>query len=61
MVTPRHLASASALRQHLTPDASGVELTKGATHLLEISFDHHARGLSKDFRPALPLIFHFHY
>lgn len=40
-------------------NASGVELAEGAAHLLEISFDHHARGLSQDFRPALPLIFHY--
>jgi hypothetical protein len=39
--------------------ASGIELAQGDAHLLEISFDHAARGLSKDFRPALPLIFHY--
>jgi hypothetical protein len=39
--------------------ASGIELEEGAAHLLEIRFDHAARGLSKDFRPALPLIFHY--
>lgn len=39
--------------------ASGIELAQGDAHLLEISFDHTTRGLSKDFRPALPLIFHY--
>lgn len=45
----------------LSPAAlgSGIEFVAGAAHLLEISFDHQARGLSKDFRPALPLVFHY--
>jgi hypothetical protein len=39
--------------------ASGIQLAQGDAHLLEISFDHTARGLSKNFRPALPLVFHY--
>jgi hypothetical protein len=39
--------------------ASGVQFAQGDAHLLEITFDHAARGQRQDFRPALPLIFHY--
>lgn len=37
--------------------ASGVAVTEGKDHLLEISFDDEASGITYDFRPTLPLIF----
>jgi len=39
--------------------ASGIAFATDGEHLLEITFDHAARGLSQDFRPALPLIMHY--
>jgi len=39
--------------------ASGIEFTPGSAHLLEISFDNEKRGLTKDFRPVLPIIFRY--
>nr|WP_315248540.1 VOC family protein [uncultured Duganella sp.] len=38
---------------------SGVSFAEGKQHLLEISFDDAARGLTYDFRPDLPLIFKY--
>jgi hypothetical protein len=39
--------------------ASGIHFTAGEQHLLEISFDNQARGLTKDFRPVLPLLLQY--
>jgi hypothetical protein len=39
--------------------ASGIHFTEGDEHLLEISFDDEARGMSKDLRPSLPIILHY--
>lgn len=39
--------------------ASGINITKGDEHLLEISFDNEARGMVQDFRPTLPVIFRY--
>ncbi|TFW30368.1 VOC family protein [Duganella callida] len=39
--------------------ASRISFKQGAAHLLAITFDHAMRGLSKDFRPALPLIIRY--
>jgi hypothetical protein len=50
---PSHAALSAAAR------ASGITFAADSEHLLEITFDHAARGLSQDFRPALPLIFHY--
>ncbi|MRW83442.1 glyoxalase-like domain protein [Pseudoduganella sp. FT26W] len=50
------LPSASTLSP--AAQASGITFAEGP-QLLEISFDHEARGLHHDFRPALPLIFKY--
>lgn len=39
--------------------ASGIHFIEGDEHLLEISFDDEARGMSKDLRPGLPIILHY--
>ncbi|WBF67358.1 VOC family protein [Desulfovibrio subterraneus] len=36
-----------------------VEIVPGAGHLLELYFDGATQGISRDFRPHLPLIFHW--
>lgn len=35
------------------------ELMDGENHRLEMTFDHGKQGLTHDFRPNLPLIFHY--
>ena len=35
------------------------ELIESEKHLLEMTFDHGIQGLTHDFRPDLPLIFHY--
>jgi hypothetical protein len=37
----------------------GVEIVGGEEHLMEIGFDHAGQGRWRDFRPALPLLFHW--
>ena len=37
-------------------NADGLEIVLGEKHLMEVSFNVGACGLSKDFRPSLPLI-----
>ncbi len=39
-----------------TAQASTLPVAAGSAHLLTITFDHHSRGQTKDFRPTLPLI-----
>ena len=39
--------------------SDGLSVECGAEHLMEISFDQTACGLSKDLRPGLPLILHW--
>jgi hypothetical protein len=39
--------------------ASGIHFTAGDEHLLEISFDDEALGMSKDLRPSLPIILRY--
>lgn len=55
--------SAMKLTQPAAPSAvalaTGIAIANGDSHLLELTFDHAARGLSHDFRPALPLVVHY--
>jgi hypothetical protein len=55
--------SAVKLTQPAAPSAvalaTGIAFAGGDKHLLELTFDDAARGLMHDFRPALPLIFHY--
>lgn len=51
------LPSTAALSQ--AARASGIGFIEGEGHLLEISFDDEVRGITKDFRPAMPLIFKY--
>jgi len=48
----------SAVSQALMQDGV-LSVRTGETPLLEIEFDNNRRGLSKDFRPHLPLLFQF--
>lgn len=51
------------LEQHPTSllfnTLDNFEVTNGAEHLMEISFDHEPQGMIHDFRPELPLIFKY--
>ncbi|MET0267072.1 MAG: VOC family protein [Duganella sp.] len=37
----------------------GMTMLKGENHLMEVTFDQGACGRQHDFRPALPLVFHY--
>lgn len=39
--------------------STGLALKEGEQHLIEITFDHGARGRRHDLRPALPMIFNY--
>ncbi len=43
----------------VTNQVDGFSVESGHEHLLEVTFDQHACGLSKDLRPGLPLILHW--
>lgn len=38
---------------------NSFSIKQGSEHLLELTFDESEKGLSQDFRPTLPLIFHW--
>jgi hypothetical protein len=43
----------------IASQAEGLSVECGEEHLIEVTFDQKARGLSKDLRPDLPLILHW--
>jgi hypothetical protein len=56
----REITAVKVLQPGCLPSlALPVAFGEGDAHLLEITFDGGARGRSHDFRPALPLIFHY--
>lgn len=50
---PWSSAAAAATR------TEGLTMRRGDNHLMEITFDHGHKGQHHDFRPALPLVFHY--
>lgn len=43
----------------LASQADRLSMRSGQEHLLEITLDQHASGLTEDYRPAMPLILHW--
>lgn len=43
----------------IASQSQGVTVECGKEHLMEVTFDQHTMGLSKDLRPCLPLVIHW--
>jgi hypothetical protein len=60
-----HVPADSLSKEPLSPElliasqSEDLSVECGAEHLMEVTFDHKASGLSKDLRPSLPLILHW--